>query len=102
MAEFLTQEAEESLDKFINQDVVYWIGLSDLAQEGSWMWQESHQEPSYYNWWPGQPNGGGYANCVLKRISYDGNRGWFDHDCNADYVFISNSIPIHALCQADQ
>ena len=100
LAEFLSQEAEESLDKLINQDVVYWIGLSDFSHEGSWMWQDSHQAPSYYNWWAGQPDGGGSSNCVLKTWLYDGNGQWFDHDCNVDYA--DGQGPIHALCQADQ
>ena len=32
----------------INEDILYWIGLSDLSQEGTWRWQdqESHQIPS--------------------------------------------------------
>ena len=56
--------------------------------------------PSYYNWWAGQPDGGGSSNCVLKTWFWDGNGQWFDHDCNVDYA--DEHGPIHALCQADQ
>ena len=47
LAEFSSLEEEMTLDSLMNQDIGYWISLSDSSQEGTWRWQENHQIPSY-------------------------------------------------------
>ena len=97
LAEFSTLEEEQSVQSLLNQDIIYWIGLTDFAMEGTWRWQESHQEPSYTNWASGQPDNGVDEDCVT--ISGDNSfYPWHDVLCTEDY-----SVPwqhsIHALCQ---
>ena len=42
-----------------------WIGLSDLAKEGSFEWLGGGIfRKGYTNWRPGEPNGGTRENCV--------------------------------------
>ena len=64
LAEFFSSEEEEAIDAILNRDIAYWFGLSDLAHEGTWRWQESHQLPEYTNWLSDQPNGNG--DCAYK------------------------------------
>ena len=52
-----TREEEEQVDQFLIHDLFYWIGLSDLATEGSYVWAESHAVAEYTNWAADQPGG---------------------------------------------
>ena len=71
LAEFESLEEEQAIDSilwFIASS--YWIGLSDLAQKGTWRWQQSSEEPSYLNWGTGQPNDiHGDEDCCMKQCS---------------------------------
>ena len=90
-------EQEQSLDSLLNKDVLYWIGLSDFAHEGTWRWQESHQQPSYTNWASDQPDNGGDGNCGMKTFAVGVGGKWYDNQCYQDYA--KGHGPIHALCQ---
>jgi hypothetical protein len=50
-----------------------WIGLTDEASEGTWVWSSS-EAVSYTNWASGEPNGGTSYN--YARISSNGQ--WYD------------------------
>ncbi|XP_052801869.1 C-type lectin domain family 17, member A-like [Mya arenaria] len=47
----------------------YRIGLTDLAEEGIWLWSGSKEHATYFSWGPGEPNGrnsaGDEENCVV-------------------------------------
>ena len=89
-------EDEQNVESVLNMDSNYWIGLSDFAHEGTWRWQESHQEPSYTNWMSGQPdNDGGDENCVNKAFRSDPSGKWNDQQCN-------ENDDAHALCQMEK
>lgn len=34
----------------------YWIGLSDIIQEGTYVWQTTQQRPDFADWGSGEPN----------------------------------------------
>merc|ERR1712126_154394 len=91
LAEFANLEEEKDIEAFLSKDDAdaYWIGLTDLGQEGTWRWEESHQTPSYTNWYGDDPNGGNRENCVLKWPGHGWQ--WYDHDCQED------EWPNHAL-----
>ena len=86
-------EEEQALDSilwFIASS--YWIGLSDLVQDGTWRWQESNKEPSYTNWAEGEPNDlNGDADCCMKQCSTDPKCKWNDYPCSISFA--------HALCK---
>jgi hypothetical protein len=39
-----------------NDENVFWIGLSDIAHEGRWVWMTSGKPAEYTNWRSGEPN----------------------------------------------
>ena len=97
LAEFSSLEEENTVDAFLSEDELYWIGLTDVDVEGTWTWG-SGQEPSYTNWEPSEPNGGSGQNCVMKWFTgYAGQ--WNDYYCK--YDFAQGFGPIHALCQME-
>lgn len=71
---------------------LFWIGASDLASEGNWLWLPSKQKFSYSNWAPTEPdNINYYEHCAL----IDLHRGykWSDANCEERRNFICETIP---------
>ena len=57
----------------------FYIGLTDVTEDGTFVWQSDGELVSYTDWLVDQPNGGINQNCVmLKR--YPG--GWNDASCD--------------------
>ncbi len=57
--------AKASLFSFLPTDINYWIGLTNLANEGVFVWQTDFTEADYTNWREGEPNGDeGAGDCV--------------------------------------
>ena len=98
MADITSAEEETLLNTFLMDGTAYWLGLTDLAHEGTFRWQESHQEAEYTNWYPGGPNDGEEYDCVWKNL---GNiyPGW--HDVICTWTSHETFGQIHALCEAD-
>lgn len=53
-----------------------WIGLTDELNEGVFIW-DSGEPTGYTNWYPGQPDGANYADCV-RMYSSSGYGNWAD------------------------
>ncbi|XP_045209767.2 perlucin-like protein [Mercenaria mercenaria] len=66
----------------------YWTGLSDIQEEGIWIWMESNLKLSsnvYTNWSSGEPNNDdGNGNC--GNIFPNGH--WYDWHCKDDLHYI--------------
>lgn len=61
-----------------------WIGYTDTATEGTWLWSEASS--TYTNWFAGEPNGGAAESCG---IMYNGGGGLLaDDDCSELKTFI--------------
>ena len=77
----------DSEDKrtFINSKFggdTFWLGGSDEASEGSWVWSDG--SPVTVSYWAGsEPNGGDTENC----LGWYGGRYWFDSRCTSDRYF---------------
>ena len=55
-----------------------WIGGTDSASEGTWVWSPSNTPISYTNWASGEPSGGGNeGNCM----AIQGDGYWNDANC---------------------
>ena len=79
----------------------YWMGLTDLRSEGTWRWEETHEEAIDGNWALGEPdNGAGSVeqDCAIKSFGSGANGHWNDIDCNIRTLNNFN-VDIHALCQ---
>ena len=52
-----------------------WIGVSDIAEEGTWVWNSSGEKAAWRNgrlpWarWPAQPDGSG--DCAFIRLGWN-------------------------------
>jgi hypothetical protein len=57
-----------------------WLGTTDIAQEGTFIWQSSGKAVNYTNWYSPNPDGGTGQNCLLLNFYH---WGWDDEFCNA-------------------
>merc|ERR1711997_369238 len=85
LIEVETNEENDALvEEFIRKDwnslkLEPWLGLTDLKDEGTFLWSSSGQEANYTNWQPGQPNNYvGNEPCV----HYGGTNQWSDRPCD--------------------
>uniref|UniRef100_A0A8C3SWT2 C-type lectin domain-containing protein n=1 Tax=Chelydra serpentina TaxID=8475 RepID=A0A8C3SWT2_CHESE len=67
-----------------------WMGLTDQAREGAWMWVDgTHSAANARYWRPGEPNGGQKENCALAR--QDGH--WYDAPCMEQHHWVCEGEP---------
>uniref|UniRef100_A0A3B3VWA1 C-type lectin domain-containing protein n=1 Tax=Poecilia latipinna TaxID=48699 RepID=A0A3B3VWA1_9TELE len=77
------------IDSREEQDM-FWIGLTDLKEEGKWFWVDgSPQDKSLTFWKDGEPDnaskdGADSADCARmgRKIEAQGLKSWFDISCN--------------------
>jgi len=78
---FLTNLIEDVTDWGV------WIGLTDVAVEGNWVWDDGNSV-SFLNFEDGEPNGSGSENCAML-YHEDGIEGlWNDQGCDTVLHFI--------------
>merc|ERR1711973_631574 len=99
LAEILSESEQTNLKALLNirQDQNYWIGLSDVASEGNFVWQHSFTPlGEYTHWQAGQPdNWDGHEDCIIMMKGSEW--GWNDEDC--DNIMRKSYSGNHALCQ---
>ena len=63
-----------------------WLGGTDEAKEGDWLWMPSGRQVLYYSAWAnGQPdNYAGNENCLIYMHN---TRAWDDLDCDNEQVY---------------
>jgi hypothetical protein len=90
--DFLKQTFFSGPDRY----TIYWIGLNDMAQEGTFVWS-SGEPVTYTNWGPGEPNNaGGDENAVTINWYSSVNDGaWndFNEGQNVYGIIELNSLP---------
>merc|ERR1711915_171802 len=97
LAEITSTQEESLLDTFLMDGISYWLGLPDLAHEGTYRWQESHHVAEYTNWAPSEPTGRDDQDCVWKTFNHD-HPGWHDAVCTLTY-WEPGLGQVHALCE---
>ena len=69
LAEIFTSEEQVSMNQLLpigDNSHAYWIGLTDSAVEGHFVWQHSSKPLIWSNWYPGEPNNAwGIEDCVI-------------------------------------
>ena len=70
---------------------LYWIGLTDLFEEGTWVWEPSHEHAKYFNWAENEPTG--FYENFAHLLNASMARKW--NDCSNDICYDG----VYALCQ---
>jgi hypothetical protein len=65
-----------------------WIGLSDVASEGTWIWVDGTLAGSAVYWAAGQPNGGTTEDCARLHVDGAGIGTWFDDACTSSWRYV--------------
>ena len=68
-----------------------WIGLTDAAQEGVWVWADGtalQRGVDYENWARGEPNNSDNEDCIVYIVGSDRNSDWDDRPCGRGYAFV--------------
>ena len=71
---------------------IYWIGLNDIEDEGTFVWQDK-SVPTRYNWKHDQPDNLTNHNCVVKRKI---NKKWYDQNCNLKRGFVCSQKAVNS------
>ncbi|XP_052425261.1 CD209 antigen-like protein C [Carassius gibelio] len=72
----INNKEEQDFVKNICGSDHFWIGLTDVEEEGRWKWVDGSTLTSGF-WKSGEPNNQGNEDCANTRSS-----GWFDTQCN--------------------
>ena len=70
-----------------------WLGASDVAAEGTWVWVDG-SSLGYANWNTGEPsNSGGIENCAMMLTGDPATQGkWNDADCTGARQFVCEDV----------
>ena len=71
----------------------FWIGVNDIANEGTFVYDSSGTTIVYENWNPGEPNDSGGEDCT--EIKY-GN--WNDMPCTTELSFVCEEYGKSVFC----
>ena len=104
----LVKIESEDENKFIKTEFLsggggrYWIGLSDLGNEGDWRWTDGTEITGYEKWRSGQPNnheGDQHCGAILKGNYYGANYNaeWNDEKCSLTLDYICEKWTFYTL-----
>lgn len=71
-----------------------WIGLTDLVDEGQYVYSSSGSKPSYSNWEKSQPDGGveESEDCAALHTTQ---RKWHDYPCSDNHSYVCKKPAKH-------
>lgn len=84
----------KAINKWLaNRKESTWIGASDVANEGKWVWSNGKQVTTNF-WAKGEPNNSGRAeHCALFVPDKEGRiSGWEDHYCGEDHAYACEHV----------
>ena len=61
-----------------------WIGATDVAEEGNFIWTSDNSTVGFVNWYPGEPSNSNGEDCV----AICRNEHWSDYRCNVKFPYI--------------
>ncbi|XP_035660160.1 collagen alpha-1(XI) chain-like [Branchiostoma floridae] len=75
-------------------DGLFWIGLQDQENEGTFKWIDGSAPGRYTLWNPGQPDSGkGDEDCVVSGNVWNRGHKWYDAPCDYLFRFVCQVIP---------
>ena len=69
-----------------DHDFVYFVGGTDIADEGNWEWSGTKTTLVFKDWGLNQPNGGRDENCMA--LNGDDEFRWHDYSCDGRHEFV--------------
>ena len=64
----------------------HWLGGTDVALEGNWVWSDGTAW-TFTDWTSGEPNNGAVENCLMKKGTQ-----WNDDQCGKEFKFVCKFI----------
>ena len=73
--------------------MVRWIALTNKRAANTWEWATSHTSPSYFDWYPGEPDNYNHdlaheESCVAMDDDNGNNFAWSDLECSRNELYI--------------
>ena len=100
LAEIKSSSDQAALGSILQSNINYWIGLTDTAVKGKWVWQHSNLKVGpWTNWEIGQPDNCGESKMCAEIWNIAGKWVWNDVNCagqNNRSCHYNNKLP---LCQ---
>jgi hypothetical protein len=95
----MDEHEQKAIELFLSQadpngENYFWIGLSDIAHEGKFVWMTSGKPAEFTNWGTEEPNNSKLKEHFGRILNNKGQRKW-----NDDSNIHSYSVPYHGLCQ---
>ena len=66
-----------------------WLGASDIAKEGTWIWESSKTALTYSNWFANEPNNERNNENCLHLWAY---ANWNDLNCDATFSVLCEVV----------
>ncbi|KAH0628969.1 hypothetical protein JD844_010645 [Phrynosoma platyrhinos] len=83
--------AEQNFLESHTKNILYYIGLTDVAVEGQWRWVDgTNYEKGFKKWLEGEPNNSG-KNEHCAHLNRDGK--WNDVPCDRTYFYVCEKTP---------
>ena len=86
--EIRTQEDFERAERVFTEIQYFWLGGSDVQEEGVWKWDSNDERINMDQFWLGsEPEGGDLSDCLVFSVT-DNDSGLADISCGSSYKFI--------------
>jgi len=107
LAEIFSAEEQSSINTWLKGSGVYWLGLTDIAVEGKFVWQHSSKPLELSRWHPPEPDNyhGIQEDCVCAGLYGNDLLEWSDITCddnNNTNLDTNINHKIYALCEYSQ